>query len=525
MGKLVAFLTSCFGFFVPFPGYHNTIAIMPTQFGERQPLLSSSEAGDQDGAQHQQQHHHQDAPKVEFQEHDPANPKEWPQSRKYAMVLQITTIAFILPMASSIFAPAMSDMTADLHTSSTLVKLQQTGFVCMLGIGPLFLAPMSETFGRRTIYLLNLALFTLVQIPIALAPNVATLVVFRTLSGFFGSVGVGNGGGSISDMFDPHERAKVLGVYMVAPLLAPTIGPLIGALLVDRVSWRWLAWLLMLLAGVTTGVTYVFLSETRAVTILERRKRAFEREHPRRDFSVPGSTTNQSSIPAKIAANSTRAIKILTTQPIVLILSVYQALIFSTMYSLYAQYTPIWSSLYGFDKTQIGLSYLAPALGFIITSAFIILLIDRVYTHYAKQNGTAGGGQPEHRLPMANIGAVVLPVSLFWFGWALEARAPWPVPLAAMLLFGASHVAIFNPVQTYYIDAYEAEAASALAAGAFLRSQMGGVVPLFVSGLFDRLGYGWGMSVFGGLAVVLMPAPALFFRYGRGLRERFPFEG
>lgn len=93
------------------------------------------------------------------------------------------------------------------------------------------------------------------------------------------------------------------------------------------------------------------------------------------------------------------------------------------------------------------------------------------------------------------------------------------------MLFGASHVSIFNCVQTYYIDAYESNAASALAAGAVLRSLVGGVVPLFVSGMFDQLGYGWGMSVFGILSVVLMPAPAVFYWVGRRVRERFPFKG
>lgn len=41
---------------------------------------------------------------------------------------------------------------------------------------------------------------------------------------------------------------------------------------------------------------------------------------------------------------------------------------------------------------------------------------------------------------------------------------------------------------------------------------------------FDVLGYGWGTSIFGFLALVLMPAPLLIQRYGRWIRESFPFE-
>jgi multidrug resistance protein len=402
------------------------------------------------------------------------------------------------------------------------VLLGQTGFVCMLGIGPLFHAPMGETFGRRPVYMTNLAIFTLLQMASALAPNVASFIAFRTLSGFFGSVGVANGGGTISDMFDMQGRAKVLGFYLTAPLLGPCIGPLLGGLIVGSNPWRYIFWLSMLLGGLTTILCFFFLHETRAISILESRKSSLEKKYPNTNYTVPG--TSDEPTMSKIRSNSTRAIKILTTQPIVLTMSFYQALVFSSMYTLYSQYTNIWtSSPYNFSKSQVGLAYLGPACGFIFTSIFIILFIDRLDNYLAKRHNDSA--EPEYRLPMANIGAVFLPVSLFWFGWTVEKGLPWPVPLAATLFFGASQVSIFNTVQTYYIDAYESNAASALAAGSFLRSVLGGVVPLFVSGLFQKLGLGWGMSVFGFLSLLLMPAPLLFYRYGRALREKYPFKG
>jgi len=205
-------------------------------------------------------------------------------------------------------------------------------------------------------------------------------------------------------------------------------------------------------------------------------------------------------------------------------MSIYQALIFSTMYSLYSQFSTIWSSPpHNFNTTQLALSYLGVATGFILAACIIVPFIDRVYKRLAKIHNN-GEGKPEYRLPLANIGAVFLPASLFWFGWTVQAGSPWPVVLSAMLLFGASQVSIFNTVQNYYIDAFESMAASALAAGAFLRSVIGGIVPLLVSKMFERIGYGWGFSVFGTMALVLMPAPLLFFWYGERLRKRFAMD-
>ncbi|KAF2173912.1 hypothetical protein M409DRAFT_62131 [Zasmidium cellare ATCC 36951] len=490
----------------------------PNNANERQPLLNGH---------HRPQNEDQDSePQIlSFSPKDPSNPLNWPLSSKYLQTALITLIALSCPMASSITAPAASNIQASFPGSTQKqIILGQAVFVMMLGLGPLFLAPMSETFGRRPVFLICLGVFTILQIPTGLAPNVGTFVAMRALAGFFfGSVGVANGGGTISDVFERRERARVLGVYLVGPLLGPTIGPLLGGLIVGGTgSWRWLFLLTGGLAGLATVVGYFCLFETRAVTLLLERKRALERENPGKRYVVEG-TTDQGLL-EKIKGNSTRAVKILTTQPIVSTMSLYQALVFSSMYSLYSQYTSIWSAPpYEFSKKQIGLTYLGPAVGFIICAVFIVLFIDKVYSALAERNGDEG--QPEYRLPMANVGAVFLPISLFWFGWAVEKNAPWPVPVLATMLFGASQVSIFNCVQTYYIDAYETNAASALAAGAFLRSVVGGIVPLFVSGMFEQLGYGWGMSVFGFLSVLLMPAPAVFYWTGRRVRERFPFKG
>lgn len=157
-------------------------------------------------------------------EQRPLHPRSWPFPQKCLQISLIWLIAFLLPSASSIFAPATSNLSADLGVPSRLVLLGQTVFVAMLGVGPLILAPLSETVGRRKVFLGGLMGFVVLQAATAGVKNLAAWVVVRLLSGFCGSVGVANGGGTVSDLFETHERAKVLGVYLVAPLLGPTVG-------------------------------------------------------------------------------------------------------------------------------------------------------------------------------------------------------------------------------------------------------------------------------------------------------------
>jgi MFS family permease len=91
------------------------------------------------------------------------------------------------PLASSMFAPGIQQISKSLNTSEGAVIGCQTGFVVMLGVGPLILAPLSETFGRKILYLVCFGVFTVLQIATALAPNIVALIVLRTVTGFFGS--------------------------------------------------------------------------------------------------------------------------------------------------------------------------------------------------------------------------------------------------------------------------------------------------------------------------------------------------
>ena len=85
------------------------------------------------------------------------------------------------------FTPGIGEIAKDLGTTADVVVGATTGFVVFLGLGPLFLAPLSETFGRRSLYLICFSVFALLQVPTALSPNVETLIAVRTISGFFGS--------------------------------------------------------------------------------------------------------------------------------------------------------------------------------------------------------------------------------------------------------------------------------------------------------------------------------------------------
>jgi multidrug resistance protein len=418
------------------------------------------------------------------------------------------------PLASSMFAPGIDQIAKDLGATTSQVIACQTGFVCMLGVGPLLLAPLSETFGRKVLYLSCFAVFTLLQIPTALAPNVTTLIIMRTIAGFFGSVSIANGGGTISDMYVPSERAGIFGWYLLGPLLGPSLGPILGAVIMANLKWPWLFWILLILCVILVTSAFFFLRETYVPVLLSRRKKELEKDGG--DYYYEGE--DDRPLTTKLRESIKRPLTILFLQPIVITMATYQALLFATTYSLYTQFQRIYGGLYGFDTIQVGFIYLGPGLGFLTAVWFLVPKIDTVFNALSKKYGQE---KPEYRLPLANVGAVLIPITLFWFAWTVEYHVHWAATLAATFLYGIGQVSIFNCVQNYYIDSFEKYAASAIAAGALFRSLIGGVVPIFTPSLIDRYGVGWGISVFAFIGVLLAPSPLIFYIYGERIRERF----
>jgi hypothetical protein len=81
---------------------------------------------------------------------------------------------------------------------------------------------------------------------------------------------------------------------------------------------------------------------------------------------------------------------------------------------------------------------------------------------------------------------------------------------------------IFIPIQTYSIDSFPQFAASAIAALTVSRSLFGAFLPLAGPSMYDALGLGWGNSALGFIAIALIPAPLLIFKFGGKIRKNHP---
>ncbi|KAE9961753.1 hypothetical protein BLS_001428 [Venturia inaequalis] len=214
-----------------------------------------------------------------------------------------------------------------------------------------------------------------------------------------------------------------------------------------------------------------------------------------------------------------RPFRLLFTQPIVQVISVYMAYNYGLLYLMLTSFPTLWTKRYG-ESLGIGsLHYIGLGIGLFLGSQITAPLSDRIYKKLKHRNG--GIGKPEFRVPLMFVGAAITPMALFWYGWSAQARTHWIVPTIGAGVFAAGTIINYGCMQAYIVDSYTRYAASGLAATAVLRSLSGFSFPLFANTLFAKLGYGWGNSLLGFVAIAFgIPAPLIFWRFGERLRAR-----
>jgi len=199
---------------------------------------------------------------------------------------------------------------------------------------------------------------------------------------------------------------------------------------------------------------------------------------------------------------------------------------------------------YGFHTDTVGLTFLGLGIGSMIGLAYYSSVSDRYLKSQSNKEGQ--GMKPEYRLQPMPLGAVLLPVGFFIYGWTAEYRIHWIVPLLGTAIIGVANLMYLSPflpapfphpgsawltgrrgnrifmsLQMYLVDAFSIYAASALAANTVVRSIAGAVLPLCGLRMYDALGMGWGNSLLGFIALAMVPLPFLIRKWGEYLRTKF----
>ncbi|KAG1848315.1 major facilitator superfamily domain-containing protein [Suillus subalutaceus] len=438
--------------------------------------------------------------RVKFDEGDPRDPQNFSYARKWAITLTCSASA-------SSYSISYESMMHDLNCTQLQATVGLSLYVLGFGIVPLISSSFSEECGRRPLYIVSSVLFMLAEVMNALAPNIQVVIVSRILQGVFGSTGASLVGGSIADIWQPHERGLPMSLFAFSSIFSFGLGSVFGGLIATspHLGWRWVQWVHVMVSGAYVLDVILVMNETRSSIVL-----AHIAKDTRKTTGDPryrsGAEIDRPSIKSLMKTSCTRPLHLLLTEPIVQSFSIWCGFTWGVVYCLLESITTEFQSVYNFSVSETGFVFLS-VIGFMAN-----MYQDTLY----KKNFSIKG--QEARLYMACVAAIVLPVSMFIYAWTASPTIPWIVPLIALTAFMSGVFVIFQVSFLYLADCYGPYTSSAQAGQSLSRNFMALIFPLFTQQMFAGMTYKWGLTLWALISVAMAPIPWVIFFFGSKIR-------
>ncbi|KAL4928884.1 MFS transporter/fungal specific transcription factor domain-containing protein [Aspergillus undulatus] len=449
---------------------------------------------------------------------DPAHPFNWSFANKVYISSIVCFGTLTASFTSAIFAPGTEGASKAFDVGSEVGTLGTTLYVLGFAFGPVIWAPASELIGRRwplTIGMLGGAIFTIAS---AVAKDIQTLAICRFFAGTFGASQLSVVPAVLSDIWDSRHRGDVMALYALTVFVGPFIAPSIGGFIATSyLGWRWTLYIPAFISFASGILLLISLKETYAPLLLISKAAAL-----RKRTSNWGIHAKHEELEVKfgelLRKYFTRPLQMLITEPILLLISIYMSFIYGIVYALVSAYPYIFETVHGMAPGIAGLAFIGLIIGAFLAVGFIIFQ----HAGYAKKVAANGNVPvPEWRLSSTAVGAPVFAIGIFWFAWTgCTPSIHWMAPMAAGVTIGFGILSIFFPCFIYIVDTYLPLAASAVAANIILRSTVAAGFPLFSKQMFANLGVQWAGTLLGCLAVVMVPIPFAFQKYGPWLRGK-----
>lgn len=330
------------------------------------------------------------------------------------------------------------------------------------------------------------------------------LIVFRILSGGAAASVQSVGAGTVADIWDPKVRGRAMGIFQLGPLAGPGLAPVIGGALTHGLGWRSTLWFLTIFGGVMLIMIFLCLPET------------IERRMPKPQ-SEEKNNMNKGLKLFKRLFGPFRVIGLLRYPPVIVV--VWSGVIaFFAMFILNVSIQSTFEKApYNFSVLLVGLIYLAPTIGYAISSVLGGRWIDYIMIREARRANRYENGKlkflPEDRM-RENIwlALTLYPAALVWYGWSVDKGINWSVGCVASIFFGLGMMLVMGSVNTALTEFTPKRASSGVALANFLRNILSCTGAIITQPLIDSIGVGWTCSMAAILAFVTGTAAILSLR-------------
>ncbi len=170
---------------------------------------------------------------------------------------ELNLITFILmvaiavtEIASDIYAPSLPVLVDYFGASEQTVTLSLSMALLGFCLSAPFYGPLSDSFGRRSVMIVGMLIFTVGSLLCALSPSATFLILARLIQGLGLAVAYVVGIAVVKDLYDEIKFAKIMSTIHMVVALAPAIAPIIGGYVTDYLGWQYNFLIIGAIAGV-----------------------------------------------------------------------------------------------------------------------------------------------------------------------------------------------------------------------------------------------------------------------------------
>ncbi|KAI5966591.1 hypothetical protein CANMA_003268 [Candida margitis] len=453
-------------------------------------------------------------------ENDPYHPHNYSIIKKALYTFAVGLSTFSLSMGSAMFASTNEDLKEIFHIGTAVAELGTALFIIGFAAGPVIYGPSSEVFGRKPVMVLSSFGYVCFEFGTATAKDLQTIMLCRFFAGFLGSAPVVVSAAIMVDI--TRAKSRGIGMACFGSILfgGVMVAPIIGGFIIknQKLGWRWVSYVSGIIGCLALACNVFVLEETYHPVLLARKAELLRRKTGNWGIYAPHEEVSLNL--RDIAVDRIlKPLKLLFTEPIVFLISLYNSFIYGILYSFLSVIPLIFEGRYGWSRGVAELPYLSMLLG-VLSGTLINVIFEIQNNRMFERTNTMS--VPEMRLPPVMIGAVTFVIGLFWLGWTGDypQHIHWIVPVIGAFFIGNGLMLIFLPTMTYLIDCYLYVAATALAGLTFIRSGFGAAFPLFTQQMFDNLTIKWAATLLGCLGALMIPVPFFFSKYGAYIRHK-----
>jgi len=193
-----------------------------------------------------------------------ASPSAVPGLRRNMVTICAMTATIMQALDTTIANVALPYMQGSLSASQDQINWVLTSYIVAAAIMTAPVGWIANRFGRKRVFIICAAGFTVASVLCGLAQDINQMVLFRLLQGVFGAALVPLSQAVMLDSYALHERAKAMSIWGMGVMMGPIMGPSLGAWLTETYSWHWVFFVNLPFGIVTVLGLLAFMDEIRA---------------------------------------------------------------------------------------------------------------------------------------------------------------------------------------------------------------------------------------------------------------------